>query len=74
MSAERIAVIDFRDRQFRRDIDRLHRLGPRAVYELLADLAARRLLRTEIEALVRRYSRLDPASVAAVGADRMPPP
>jgi hypothetical protein len=41
---------------------------------MLADLGAQRLIRTEIEALVRRYSRIDPARLAAAAGDRWPPP
>jgi hypothetical protein len=55
------------DAAFRRDVEHLHRLGPRAVGELLIELGARRMVRTEIELLLRRYRRLDPAIVAAVG-------
>jgi len=62
-----------RDLRFRRDVQRLHRLGARAVYELLSELAAKRLLRTEIEQLVGTYAQLDPKIVRAVGADRLPP-
>ena len=63
-------VADLRDLRFRRDVERLHRLGPRVLYELLAELGARRMIRTEIEALARRYARLDPATLAALGVER----
>jgi hypothetical protein len=53
-----------------RDVERLHRLGPRVLYEFLAELADRRLLRTEVEQLARRYARLDPALLAALGIER----
>ena len=33
-------VIDLRDEMFRRDLKRLHKLGPRAYYEMLAELGA----------------------------------
>jgi len=59
--------------RFRRDVTRLHALGPRAIYQLLTELAARRLLRTEIEQLVGYYAQLDPEIVRAVEADRLPP-
>jgi hypothetical protein len=52
----------------------VHALGPRVVAELLAELGARYLIRTPIEALLERYAALDPAALAAVGGDRMPPP
>jgi hypothetical protein len=67
------APIELADLRFRRDVARLHRLGPRAVYELLSELGARQLLRTEIEQLVARYSRIDPLAMRLAGGDRMPP-
>ena len=66
-------VIDLRDEMFRRDLEQVHRLGVRPLYELLAELGAQRLIRSEIEALVRRYSRIDPARLAAAGGDQWPP-
>jgi hypothetical protein len=66
-------VIDLRDEMFRRDIERLHKLGPRAYGAMLSELGARHLLRTEIEELVRRYARIGPATLAAAGGDRWPP-
>jgi hypothetical protein len=71
---DRSHVVDLRDEIFRRDLVRLHKLGPRAYYQMLADLGAQRLIRTEIEALVRRYSRIDPTRLAAAAGDRWPPP
>jgi hypothetical protein len=65
-------VVDLREQRFQRDIVRLHRLGPRVLYELLGALGAERTLRTEIEMLVGNYSRLDPEKIALL-ADRMPP-
>ena len=62
-----------RDLQFRRDVVRLYELGPRAVYELLAEVGARRLCRTEIEGLAAYYAQLDPETARAVGADQLPP-
>jgi hypothetical protein len=61
-----IGVIDLRDRQLLRDVERLHRLGPRVLYEFLAQLGAARLCRTEIEGRARRYA----ASLAALGIER----
>jgi len=66
------APIDLRDVRFRRDVEQLHRLGPRAIVELLTELAAERLLRTEIEALVAHYARLDPTTLDAAGGQRWP--
>jgi hypothetical protein len=70
-------AVDLRDQRFYRDVARLHALGPRALYELLAELGAKRLLRTEIEALVAHYAAPGPELVRALGADqppRLPPP
>lgn len=59
--------------RFRRDVERLHRLGPRAVYECFAHLGRKHLIRTSIEAEVKRFAGLDPAALAALGGDRFPP-
>jgi hypothetical protein len=66
-------AIDLRDRRFQRDAARLHKLGPRALYELLSELGATRLLRTQIEALVARYAGIDPMALAVTGGDRTQP-
>jgi hypothetical protein len=68
------APTDLRELRFRRDVERLHRLGPRALHALLAELGARRLIRAEVEALVANYvARLDDEMVRAAGGDRFPP-
>ena len=49
----------------------LHGLGPRAVYEFIAELA-----RAHGDDVVRRlegYHKLDPAVLRALGGDRFPP-
>lgn len=55
------------DAEFRRNVAHLHELGPRAVGAFLNEIGTARLLRTEIEALLRRYRRLNPEVVAALG-------
>jgi hypothetical protein len=65
---------DLADFRLQRAVAKLHRLGPRPLYELLVELGARFLLRTEIETLVAEYIALDPAAVEAVGADHFAPP
>jgi hypothetical protein len=60
------------DLRFRRAVERLHRLGPRALYELLVERGLSRLIRTEIERQVERYSALDQAVLHAMGGDRFP--
>ena len=64
---------ELRELRFRRDVERLHRLGPRAVYELLSELSTRHLLRTQIEQLAARYSRIDPLALRLAGAPSFAP-
>lgn len=66
-------VIDIADARFLKDIERVHRGGPRLLAEMLSEIGARRMLRSEIEAVVRRFARLSPAFLAAIGADPVPP-
>jgi hypothetical protein len=49
--------------------DRIHRLGPRPLHELLCELAGGAEVLTRSEA----YAALDPQTVHALGADRLPP-
>jgi hypothetical protein len=63
---------DQRERRFRHDVEALHRLGPRVLYEALAELGARRFCRTEIEELAARYAEADPETIRVLGADRWP--
>jgi hypothetical protein len=58
------------DLEFTAGVAHLHALGPRAVGEFLSEFPARRIVRTEIDLLLRRYRRLDPVVVAALGGDR----
>ncbi len=62
------------DLQFRRDVERLHRLGPRALYELLTEIGEQRLCRTYIEQRVQRYAEIDPDHLAAIEGDTFPRP
>ncbi len=66
-------IVDIAEERFRRDVERLHALGPRALLELLAELGRERLIRTRIECLVARYATIEAATLALVGADRFPP-
>ena len=63
-------VIDLGDVRLRRDVEKLHRLGPRPLYHMLVELGCERSFRAAIEDSVARYARLDPAVVKALGADR----
>lgn len=58
--------------RFRWLVTRVHRLGPRVVGELLAEIAGAHMLRIDIEQRLERYSRLDPEVLRALGADRFP--
>jgi|SRR5579862_4159816 len=72
-TTQRTPPVDLSEIRFAHAVGRLHRLGARATFELLAELAAARMLRTEIEAMVERYvSDLDAGALAALGADRFP--
>ena len=60
------AVADLR---FRRRVERLHRLGPRAVGELLAELGVERSINTIIDSKLATYVDLDAAAIEAAGGD-----
>jgi hypothetical protein len=54
-------------------VTQVHRLGPRVIAELLAEIGAEFLIRVSIERKLERYAALDPQIQRAVGADRFPP-
>ncbi len=58
---------------YRRAIERLHSLGPRAVGELVSDLAEAEDCNTAVLDLLYRYGRLTPQMVQKAGGDAMPP-
>ena len=68
-----MSVVDLADARFARAVERLPALGPRPLLEMLVELAATRLLRTEIEQAVARDAGINPATLAAVGGDRPAP-
>jgi len=51
------------DHRFCRQVERLHRLGPRAVGSLLAEIGAERSITTIIERKLETYVELDPAAL-----------
>ncbi len=59
--------------RWERQIERVHSLGPRAVAELLAEIAAATGQHVRVVDLVEEYARLDPELIRAVGADNFPP-
>jgi hypothetical protein len=64
--------LDLSDLRFRRDVERVHRLGPRVLAELLGELGGKYLIGTPIEALVREYAKLDLGTLCALGGDSFP--
>ncbi len=58
---------------FRRQVERLHRLGPRATAELLAEIGAERGIQTIIDRKVDTYVELDPEALEAAGGDDFSP-
>ncbi len=56
--------------RFRRQVERLHRLGPRATAELLAELGAERGIQTVIDRKLDTYLELEPEVLEAAGGDR----
>ena len=60
------------DAKFRRDVDRLHRLGARVLAEFLTELGADSLRMVAIERRLEKYAGLDPDAVLATGGDRFP--
>ncbi len=58
---------------FRRQVEHLHRLGARAVGELLAEVSAERGIRTVVDQKLSRYAELDPEALEAAGGDKFWP-
>lgn len=58
--------------RFRRQVEHLHSLGPRAIAELLAEICAEHSIRTVINRKLDRYSQLRPETLSAAGGDRFP--
>ena len=69
-----IAAQTVADLALRRTVERVHGLGPRAVYELLVEIGEQRLCRTYLEQRVRRYAEIDPEHLAVLGGDKFPRP
>ena len=60
--------------RFHRQVEKLHRLGPRAYGELLAEIGEQRGIRTFIERRLRAYAALDPEVVRELDGDEFPRP
>ena len=61
------------DLKFSRQVIRLHRLGPRVVGELLAEIGAERSIMTLIDGKLETYAELDPGALEVAGGDRFWP-
>ena len=61
-------------RQLRRQrhVEQIHRLGARALFELVDELDRVHGLGDDLDRRLERYARLDPDLLAALGADRFP--
>ena len=59
--------------RFERMVEHLHRLGPRPVAELLAEIATATGEPSLIVDRLQAYAGLDPAVLRAVGGDKFPP-
>ncbi len=55
--------------RFRRQVQRLHRLGPRVIGELLAELGAERGIQTVIDQKLDTYAELKPETLEVTGGD-----
>ena len=55
------------DLRFRRQVLRLHRLGPRVTAELLAELGAERSIMTLIDRKIDTYNEIDSGTLEATG-------
>ncbi len=67
-----IAAVTVSDLRFRRQVNRLYELGPRAVGEFLAELGAERLLTSLIEEKLSEYTAF-PTALAITDGDHFPP-
>lgn len=62
------------DLKFHHQVERLHRLGPRASGELLLEIAECLGTRTFIDRRLKAYAALDPDVVKELGANEFPRP
>ncbi len=59
--------------RFRRQVEALHQLGPRATAELLAEIGAERSIMTIIDRKLDTYTELEPEILEVAGGDRFWP-
>jgi hypothetical protein len=73
MNAAAIDATDvLADLRFARDVEALHKLGARVLFQYLVELGQERLLRTDLEIRTRRWTRLNPEAIKITGADQPP--
>jgi hypothetical protein len=65
--------VDAADRRFQRLVARLHKLGARAVYEMLVEVGVQTMHMTTIEQVLDRYAGIDPDALTAFSGDEFPP-
>ncbi len=58
---------------FQRKVERVHRLGPRILGEMLAELGAERSIMTIIDQKIDRFIKLNPETLQATGGGDFPP-
>jgi hypothetical protein len=72
-STSQTPLTNLSDVRFARSVVKLHKLGPRIFFELLAELGRTKLIRVQLETLVENYvERLRPEILVAIGADDFP--
>ena len=62
-----------RDLRFRRNVEKLHRLGPRVLHEYLVEVGVQRSIRTFLEDRIVDYASLDKRALGEFGGDKLPP-
>ncbi len=60
--------------RFHRQVEKLHRLGPRATGELLTEIGEQRGIRIFVDQRLRAYARLDPEVIRELDGDRFTRP
>ena len=55
-------------------VQQIYDLGPRSLFEIFLELAADSVVRLDLDVLLPRYARLDPAMVDALDARDLKPP
>ena len=62
-----------RDLRFRRNVEKLHRLGPRVLHEYLVEVGVQRSIRTFLEDRIVDYAILDKWALGELGGDKLSP-